>query len=83
MQFCSAELHVLLSQVLGNALGVLGTGVSIMIFQNPVTLAGLCGYSITMAGVGIFVYEKRKSSAAMPEENQPLLSGNKGSSAVM
>lgn len=69
--------------MLGNALGVFGTGISIMIFQNPVTLTGLCGYSITMAGVGMFVYEKRKVTAAAQEENEALLSSSKGASAVL
>ena len=70
-------------QVLGNALGVFGTAISVMIFQNPVTRAGLCGYCITIAGVGLFVYEKRKGStsaanqALLREETQPLLNGGK------
>ena len=71
-------------QVLGNALGIFGTFLSIMIFQNPVTLAGMCGYSITMLGVGLFVFEKRKSATAVSqEEKQPLITGGKESSAVV
>ena len=71
-------------QVLGNALGIFGTFISIMIFQNPVTLAGMCGYSITMLGVGIFVFEKRKSAASgSQKEKQPLISGGKETSALV
>ena len=61
---CSISNSSCVVQVLGNALGVFGTGFSILIFRNPVTAAGLLGYSVTMAGVALFVVENQKGSPA-------------------
>ena len=68
-------------------MGVFGTGLSIMVFRNPVTAAGMFGYCVTMAGVCIFVFEKRKDGApmnslakaipVMDEEKQTLVRGKK------
>ena len=41
-------------QVLGCAKGVLATVVSVLIFQNPITVPGCAGYAMTV--VGVFAY---------------------------
>mmetsp|Transcript_388 Transcript_388/g.900 ORF Transcript_388/g.900 Transcript_388/m.900 type:complete len:164 (-) Transcript_388:220-711(-) len=48
-------------QVLGNGKGVVAAGVSIMIFQNPVTFMGMAGYVITIAGVVCYSATKKKT----------------------
>lgn len=52
------QLSVL--QVLGCAKGVLATAVSVLIFQNPVTVLGIGGYAMTVAGVFAYGYFKMK-----------------------
>ena len=47
-------------QVLGCAKGVLATAVSVLIFQNPVTVLGIGGYGMTVAGVFAYGYSKMK-----------------------
>ena len=54
------ESSLLLLQVLGCAKGVLATAVSVLIFQNPVTVLGLGGYAMTVAGVFAYGYSKMK-----------------------
>ena len=48
-------------QVLGNGKGVVAAGVSIMIFQNPVTFMGMAGYLITIGGVVAYSESKKRS----------------------
>lgn len=50
------------AQVLGCAKGVLATVVSVLIFQNPVTIPGAAGYAMTVVGVFAYGYTKRKGS---------------------
>ena len=54
------ESYHLFLQVLGCAKGVLATAVSVLIFQNPVTVLGLGGYAMTVAGVFAYGYSKMK-----------------------
>ena len=53
-------------QVLGNGKGVVAAGVSIMIFKNPVTLMGMMGYFITIAGVVAYSESKKRSTKNRP-----------------
>ena len=50
----------LLMQVLGNAKGAVAVVISILIFQNPVTVMGIGGYSITVLGVVAYGETKRR-----------------------
>jgi hypothetical protein len=47
-------------QVLGNMKGVIAAGVSVAIFKNTVTLKGMAGYAITVAGVFMYSASKRR-----------------------
>eukprot|EP00898_Chlorokybus_atmophyticus_P003957 jgi/Chlat1/4562/Chrsp29S04469 len=51
-------------QVLGNAKGAVAVVVSILIFRNPVTIKGMLGYGITLAGVVAYSEAKKRSTAA-------------------
>ena len=51
-------------QVLGNGKGVAAVVVSVLIFQNPVTLASVIGYMITVSGVMLYMVAKRSAVAA-------------------
>ena len=53
-------------QVFGNLFGVLATVFSIAVFRNPVSLAGLSGYSLTIIGVLLYMREKYGKGAAAP-----------------
>ncbi|KAJ0020245.1 hypothetical protein Pint_32618 [Pistacia integerrima] len=48
-------------QVLGNAKGAVAVVVSILIFRNPVSVTGMLGYTITVAGVILYSEAKRRS----------------------
>ncbi|KAJ1698981.1 hypothetical protein LUZ63_007493 [Rhynchospora breviuscula] len=48
-------------QVLGNAKGALAVVVSVLIFRNPVTVTGMLGYSITVAGVVLYSEAKKRN----------------------
>ncbi|KAJ1261373.1 hypothetical protein BS78_09G024800 [Paspalum vaginatum] len=48
-------------QVLGNAKGAVAVVVSILIFRNPVTVVGMLGYGITVAGVVLYGEAKKRS----------------------
>eukprot|EP00976_Prorocentrum_cordatum_P069016 1179373-Prorocentrum_minimum.AAC.1 len=48
-------------EVLGNAKGVVATVVSILIFRNPVSTAGMIGYTITIFGVILYSESKKRS----------------------
>lgn len=48
-------------QVLGNGKGVVAAGVSIAIFRNPVTVQGMLGYFITIAGVVAYSESKKRT----------------------
>ena len=52
-------------QVLGNFKGVVNACMSVAIFQNPVTLQSLTGYSITTSGVFMYTYLRQNASAAL------------------
>jgi len=47
-------LSLLFLQVLGNAKGAVAVVVSILIFRNPVTVVGMVGYGVTVAGVILY-----------------------------
>lgn len=48
-------------QVLGNAKGVLATFISVLIFKNKITVIGLLGYGIAIAGVVLYSNEKKRT----------------------
>ena len=48
------------NQVLGNAKGAVAVVISIIIFRNPVTVIGMGGYLITVAGVMAYGETKRR-----------------------
>ncbi|CAN0837818.1 Probable sugar phosphate/phosphate translocator At3g11320 [Linum grandiflorum] len=48
-------------QVLGNAKGAVAVVVSILIFQNPVSVTGMLGYSLTVLGVVLYSEAKKRS----------------------
>ncbi|KQK07828.1 probable sugar phosphate/phosphate translocator At3g11320 [Brachypodium distachyon] len=48
-------------QVLGNAKGAVAVVVSILIFRNPVTVVGMLGYGVTIAGVVLYGEAKKRS----------------------
>jgi len=48
-------------QVLGNAKGAVAVVVSILIFRNPVTVVGMLGYGVTVAGVVLYGEAKKRS----------------------
>ncbi|KAM3406633.1 hypothetical protein ACQJBY_000606 [Aegilops geniculata] len=48
-------------QVLGNAKGAVAVIVSILIFKNPVTVMGMLGYGVTIAGVVLYGEAKKRS----------------------
>ena len=52
---CTSPLTL---QVLGNAKGAVAVVISILIFKNPVSSAGMVGYTITVLGV-VFYSEVR------------------------
>lgn len=55
-------------QVFGNLFGVLSTVFSIAVFRNPVSLAGMCGYALSIVGVLLYSREKHsESSASTPQ----------------
>ncbi len=45
-------------------MGVCGTAISIVVFQNKVSTVALCGYGLTMAGVCLFGLQKHSAAAA-------------------
>jgi len=64
-------------QVLGNFKGVVNACISVLVFQNAVTLQSLGGYGLTTAGVFIYTYLKRvqkkeKKYIEIALEKQPL-----------
>ena len=50
-------------QVLGNGKGVVGVIMSILIFRNPVTVTGMFGYAITVAGVVCYGESKKHAAS--------------------
>lgn len=52
---------IIFIQVLGNAKGAVAVVVSILIFRNPVTVVGMLGYGITVAGVVLYGEAKKRS----------------------
>eukprot|EP00238_Polyblepharides_amylifera_P007139 CAMPEP_0196581174 /NCGR_PEP_ID=MMETSP1081-20130531/32764_1 /TAXON_ID=36882 /ORGANISM="Pyramimonas amylifera, Strain CCMP720" /LENGTH=209 /DNA_ID=CAMNT_0041901295 /DNA_START=592 /DNA_END=1221 /DNA_ORIENTATION=- len=55
-------------QVLGNAKGVVATIVSILLFRNPVSTAGMVGYTITVFGVILYSESKKRNTKAMTKQ---------------
>ncbi|KAK2379034.1 putative sugar phosphate/phosphate translocator [Trifolium repens] len=49
-------------QVLGNAKGVVAVVISILIFQNPISMVGMLGYVLTIIGVILYSETKRRYS---------------------
>eukprot|EP00884_Botryococcus_braunii_P000252 jgi/Botrbrau1/10227/Bobra.0362s0017.1 len=59
-------------QVLGNAKGVIAVFISILVFQNPITLIGSGGYLITVTGVFCYgLAKKRAAQKAQEEKDDP------------
>lgn len=56
-------------QVLGNGKGVAAVVVSVMVFRNPVTVASIGGYFITVSGVVYYMFAKRSAAAANSAAN--------------
>jgi uncharacterized membrane protein len=48
--------------VLGNAKGVVAVVISILIFQNPISMIGMVGYVLTIIGVILYSETKRRYS---------------------
>ncbi|KAK1265194.1 putative sugar phosphate/phosphate translocator [Acorus gramineus] len=48
-------------QVLGNAKGAVAVVISILIFQNPVSVTGMLGYTLTVIGVVLYGEAKKRS----------------------
>ena len=48
--------------MLGNAKGAVAVVVSILIFKNPVSSAGMVGYTITVLGVVFYSEAKKRST---------------------
>lgn len=48
-------------QVLGNAKGAVAVVVSILIFRNPVSVTGMLGYGLTVAGVILYSEAKKRN----------------------
>ncbi|KAJ7529679.1 hypothetical protein O6H91_15G061600 [Diphasiastrum complanatum] len=46
-------------QVLGNAKSVVAAAISVLIFQNPVTIVGMTGFAITIIGVALYSEAKK------------------------
>jgi hypothetical protein len=63
------------TQVFGNLFGVLATVFSIAVFRNPVSLAGLSGYSLTVFGVLLYMREKYGKGATAPAPAEKSLEG--------
>lgn len=63
------------TQVFGNLFGVLATIFSVAAFRNPVSLAGMGGYGLTILGVLLFMREKHGKGAAAPPQPKLLLEG--------
>ena len=55
-------------QVLGNAKGVVATVVSILLFRNPVSTAGMIGYSLTVLGVILYSESKKHNQKALTKQ---------------
>ena len=43
-------------------MGVCGTAISIIVFQNRVSTVALCGYGMTMAGVCLYGIQKQSTA---------------------
>lgn len=69
-------------QVLGNAKGVVATGVSILLFRNPVSTAGMLGYGLTVVGVILYSESKKYSNKAAVKQKILDAEQNTGLSSV-
>ncbi|CAI7790518.1 unnamed protein product, partial [Closterium sp. NIES-54] len=61
MHYAAMSHEMLHHTVLGNAKGAVAVVVSIIIFRNPVTLLGMIGYGITVAGVVLYSEAKKRT----------------------
>ena len=61
-------------QVLGNFKGVLCAFLSVMIFENPVTVQSVGGYTLTTAGVFCYSYLKQRASTKVTKQKTDALS---------
>ena len=59
----TGEVGALSMQVLGNVKNVFTTVVSVFVFQNPISIQGVIGYTITTLGAFAFGREKQKERA--------------------
>lgn len=51
-------------QVAGNCMGIVGTVMSLLIFQNAISLGSVAGYTVTLAGIAIYIAEKYRQGKA-------------------
>lgn len=51
-------------QVLGNAKAAVAALVSVLVFRNPVTVMGVLGFGITIAGVALYSEAKKRSKSS-------------------
>jgi len=56
------HMGALTMQVLGNVKGVVAVVVSILIFQNPVSVSGMFGYTLTVVGAILYNEAKKRNS---------------------
>ena len=59
-------------QVLGKAKSVIAVAISLLLFRNPVTLPGMTGYAITLAGVAAYSQAKARARAAQKHGGAPV-----------
>jgi hypothetical protein len=71
----STSASACVTQVFGNLFGVLATVFSIAVFRNPVSLAGLSGYSLTIVGVLLYMREKYGKGAVSPVPSDKVAQG--------
>ncbi|XP_074364371.1 putative sugar phosphate/phosphate translocator At3g11320 [Apium graveolens] len=65
-------------QVLGNAKGAVAVVVSILIFQNPVSVTGMLGHALTVFGVILYSEAKKRSKCDIGLDKKVPLTGGKG-----
>jgi len=56
-------------QVLGNAKGVVAAVISVMLFKNEVTALGAFGYTVTVAGTGLYTWVKVTETAKTAKDD--------------
>ena len=68
------------SQVLGQAKGVIAAIISVWVFANPVTVTGMTGYATTICGVMLYSETKRRGKVNLAGKGER--PGPKGLSSV-